>query len=147
MAIGALKSLAEAHAKGLVHRDLKPANIFLTKAHGEKDFVKLVDFGIAKDHSGEEGADLTRTGVALGTPRYMSPEQASTDVLDGRSDLNSIGLVLYEMDVDFDGKPGTLRFRRCTTAALRKLRLRGARADNQKVPLVFGASLPSPEDP
>jgi hypothetical protein len=50
-------------------------------------------------------------------------------------------------DVDFDGKPGTLRFRRCATAALRKLRLRGARADKQKVRLVFGASLPSPEDP
>ncbi len=94
--IGVLKSLAEAHAAGLVHRDLKPGNIFLLNVHGETDFVKLIDFGIAKSMEPGEEEDLTRTGLAIGTPKYMSPEQGRAEALDGRSDLYSLGIILYE---------------------------------------------------
>ena len=94
--IGVLKSLAEAHTAGLVHRDLKPGNIFLLNVHGETDFVKLIDFGIAKSMEPGEEEDLTRTGLAIGTPKYMSPEQGRAEALDGRSDLYSLGIILYE---------------------------------------------------
>ena len=94
--IGVLKSLSEAHAAGLVHRDLKPGNIFLLNVHGETDFVKLIDFGIAKSIEPGEEEDLTRTGLAIGTPKYMSPEQGRAEALDGRSDLYSLGIILYE---------------------------------------------------
>ncbi len=97
IAIGVLKSLAEAHAAGLVHRDLKPGNIFLCDIHGEPDFVKLIDFGIAKSYDGDDPEhDLTKTGFAVGTPKYMSPEQGRAEPLDGRSDLYSLGVILYE---------------------------------------------------
>ena len=72
MAEGVLKSLSEAHAQGIVHRDLKPANIMLCNVYGEKDYVKVLDFGIAKTVMGD--TDLTQAGVALGSPRYMAPE-------------------------------------------------------------------------
>ena len=90
------ESLAEAHAKGIIHRDLKPDNIFLTVKSG----VKTLDFGIAKVLHGEkDGTEerLTRAGTAPGTPEYMSPEQARGQNLDARSDLYSLGIVLYEM--------------------------------------------------
>ncbi len=83
--------LAAAHDKGLVHRDVKPANIFL---EGPDARVKLVDFGLAR---GGEDAQLTRTGTVLGTPAYMSPEQARGARADHRSDLFSLGGVLYRM--------------------------------------------------
>ena len=95
------ESLAEAHAKGIIHRDLKPDNIFLTVKSG----VKTLDFGIAKVLHGEnDGTEekLTRAGTAPGTPEYMSPEQARGQNLDARSDLYSLGIVLYEM---LNGKP------------------------------------------
>ncbi len=91
-----LQSLSEAHAIGLVHRDLKPSNIFLCSIHGHRDFVKLLDFGIAKDTDGGEESDLTKTGFAVGTPKYMSPEQGRADKLDRRSDLYSLGVIMYE---------------------------------------------------
>ncbi len=92
------KALAEAHMNGLVHRDLKPDNIFITQIYGEQDFVKVLDFGIAKFIQGnpEYGA-LTQAGVVCGTPLYLSPEQALGRTLDGRSDLYSLGVILYEM--------------------------------------------------
>ncbi len=95
--IQVLKSLAEAHAQGIVHRDLKPGNIMIAEVYGERDYVKVLDFGIAKalETSGTAGA--TETGMILGTPAYMSPEQVRTVVpLDGRSDLYTLGLILFE---------------------------------------------------
>lgn len=92
------KALAEAHMNGLVHRDLKPDNIFITQIYGEQDFVKVLDFGIAKFVQGnpEYGA-LTQAGLVCGTPLYLSPEQALGRTLDGRSDLYSLGVILFEM--------------------------------------------------
>ncbi|MFZ4579175.1 MAG: serine/threonine protein kinase [Myxococcota bacterium] len=96
IAIGVLKSLAEAHQSGIVHRDLKPDNVFLCRIHGEDDFVKLIDFGIAKSYQSAD-QDLTAAGFAVGTPKYMSPEQARAESLDGRADLYALGIILYEM--------------------------------------------------
>ena len=90
-------SLAEAHQNGIVHRDLKPDNIFITDIFGEHDFVKVLDFGIAKSSDSEEMASLTQTGFICGTPRYLSPEQALGRPVDGRSDLYSLGVILYEL--------------------------------------------------
>jgi serine/threonine protein kinase len=96
-----LQGLAHAHGVGVVHRDLKPDNIFLVKQEGEAMIVKILDFGIAKligDAVAESGgADLTKAGMAIGSPTYMSPEQATGEALDGRSDLYSLSLVLFEM--------------------------------------------------
>ena len=96
IAVDVLKSLAEAHGKGLVHRDLKPDNIFLCTAHGEEDFVKVIDFGIAKTMDPKANQDLTKTGFTVGTPKYMSPEQVLNKALDGRSDLYALGVILYQ---------------------------------------------------
>jgi serine/threonine-protein kinase len=90
-------ALQAAHDLGIVHRDLKPDNIMLTRGRGGADLVKVVDFGIAKAMSGEEGQQVTKTGLVVGTPEYMSPEQLSGDTLDGRSDTYSLALVFYRM--------------------------------------------------
>jgi tRNA A-37 threonylcarbamoyl transferase component Bud32 len=89
-------ALTAAHHIGMVHRDLKPDNILLARDMGGGDQVKVVDFGIAKSLSGE-GQNITRSGFVVGTPRYMSPEQLLGEPVDGRSDLYSLGCVLYEM--------------------------------------------------
>ncbi len=97
-----LRSLAEAHEKGIVHRDLKPDNIFLHKVptpHGLEEMVKVLDFGIAKVLQPDMKVDSleTQAGTVFGTPRYMSPEQAQSKPLDGRSDLYTVGLILFQM--------------------------------------------------
>ncbi len=90
-------ALQAAHELGIVHRDLKPDNIMIAKARDGSDLVKVVDFGIAKAMGGEEGQNVTRTGLVVGTPEYMSPEQLSGDQLDGRSDVYSLSLVFFRM--------------------------------------------------
>jgi tRNA A-37 threonylcarbamoyl transferase component Bud32 len=92
-------SLEEAHARGIVHRDLKPDNIVLVERAGKKDFVKVLDFGIAK-RAKEEDKDeqkLTQQGMVLGTPPYMSPEQFTGRPIDSRSDIYSLAVMAYEM--------------------------------------------------
>ena len=95
VAHGMLAALSALHARGIVHRDLKPSNVFLT-AHG----VKLLDFGLALPERdeliGAEGG-LTRTGVIMGTPQYMAPEQAGGELVDARCDIFAAGAILFEM--------------------------------------------------
>jgi eukaryotic-like serine/threonine-protein kinase len=95
-----LRSIGEAHGQGLVHRDLKPDNVFLARVqHAPVPIVKVLDFGIAKAIEGERAIDQFETldGTVFGTPRYMSPEQAAGKPLDLRSDLYSVGIMLYEL--------------------------------------------------
>ena len=95
------RALAEAHALGIVHRDLKPANLFVVERPDGRRVVKLLDFGISKLSVPRE-APITKKGDILGSPRYMAPEQVRGEALDGRADLWSVGVVLYEM---LAGKP------------------------------------------
>lgn len=92
-----LSSLEEAHAKGIVHRDIKPGNIILQQIGRETDLVKVIDFGVAKLQNQVGGAALTQVGIVYGSPRYMSPEQISSEALDGRSDLYSVGILMWEL--------------------------------------------------
>jgi len=105
-------ALGYAHNKGIVHRDIKPSNIILTDEGG----VKLTDFGIARSED-STAAQQTQTGVILGTPFYMSPEQVMGKRVDGRSDLFSLGVILYELIVGrkpFEGDHFTAIFRAIT---------------------------------
>lgn len=96
------RSLSEAHDRGVVHRDLKPANVMITKFGAEKDFIKVLDFGVASLLDPNTN-DLTSVGLPdgerelIGTPRYMSPEQVRGELLTGASDIYSLGLILYEL--------------------------------------------------
>lgn len=87
-------ALQVAHDAGIVHRDLKPDNIMVAKNRDGSDLVKVVDFGIAKASS-SDAQKVTKTGMVVGTPEYMSPEQLAGDKLDGRSDIYSLGLVAF----------------------------------------------------
>jgi hypothetical protein len=90
------EALGAACDLGIVHRDLKPDNIMIAKSRDGSDCVKVVDFGIAKA-AGNDAQKVTKTGLVVGTPDYMSPEQLSGDKLDGRSDIYSLGLVAFNM--------------------------------------------------
>ena len=96
-----LAGLGHAHEAGVIHRDVKPDNVLLVEHEGDKDFVKILDFGIAKliGEAMEEagGAKLTESGLTMGTPYYMSPEQAFGKAIDGRSDVYAASVLLYEM--------------------------------------------------
>lgn len=89
------EALAAAHNSNIVHRDLKPDNIYLITKGGREDFVKVLDFGIAKVAS--QSSRLTKTGMIFGTPQYMSPEQAAGSGVDARTDIYSLGIIMYEM--------------------------------------------------
>jgi tRNA A-37 threonylcarbamoyl transferase component Bud32 len=89
------RALGEAHSRGIVHRDVKPENVFITSIGRERDFVKVLDFGIAKVTGDAEQTSLTATGRALGTPAYISPEAASGKAVDPRADVYSLGALLY----------------------------------------------------
>jgi serine/threonine-protein kinase len=93
-----LEGLGAAHEAGIIHRDLKPDNIYIlnTKA-GRPDFVKILDFGVSKFSALDNEMSMTRTGAVMGTPYYMSPEQAKGGKVDNRSDLYAMGVVLYQM--------------------------------------------------
>jgi serine/threonine-protein kinase len=100
-------ALTAAHKAGILHRDLKPENIYLVEWLGHPDFVKLLDFGIAKSTEVlEEGRKLTRTGMLFGTPEYMAPEQARGEKVDARVDVYAMGCILYQLisgRVPFEG--------------------------------------------
>jgi eukaryotic-like serine/threonine-protein kinase len=104
IAVDILRGLAAAHAAGIVHRDLKPANVFVTggtdasasMSFARRERVVIVDFGLAKMLADPTQPTLSITGAKLGTPRYMSPEQVRNQPVDGRSDLYSLGVMMYE---------------------------------------------------
>jgi serine/threonine-protein kinase len=95
--IGVLDALGEAHALGVIHRDLKPENIILRRFRSGSDLVKVVDFGLATIAGGPGETSITRPGLVCGTPDYMSPEQGRGEAVDGRGDLYSLGVVLFEL--------------------------------------------------
>src|SRR6185436_8669072 len=93
------RSLREAHNLGVVHRDLKPANVMLLNADDDADTVKVLDFGLVKSFvEGEEleGRAVTQQGMLMGSPPYMAPEQGENNVADPRSDVYSLGIIMYE---------------------------------------------------
>jgi tRNA A-37 threonylcarbamoyl transferase component Bud32 len=101
-------ALGAAHAAGIIHRDLKPDNVMLTMRLGDPDFVKILDFGLAKMFMGDGAVNLTAAGVVLGTPQYMSPEacESKRDV-DHRTDIYALGVLMFQMlcgQVPFDGQ-------------------------------------------
>jgi serine/threonine-protein kinase len=111
IAIQIAKALGAAHEEGIVHRDLKPENVVLLDRYGDSDFVKVLDFGIARSLDATEQR-MTATGAVIGTPAYMAPEQAAGRTVDGRTDLYALGVMLYEMVT------GALPFTKPTAIAL-----------------------------
>ncbi len=129
ISIGILTGLEHAHARGVVHRDLKPDNIMLVGGETGPTEVKILDFGIAKLGDGELGRrPITEAGMVFGTPRYMSPEQAAGEPVDHRSDLFSVGIILYQLlsgQLPFDGDTTVQILRRVLTQPAPRLKVNG----------------------
>jgi tRNA A-37 threonylcarbamoyl transferase component Bud32 len=126
LAVEMCRGLAAAHAEGIVHRDLKPSNVFLARRHEDaRPHVKLLDFGVAK----LSDDDMTRTGVVLGTPSYMAPEQATGSArVDARADLYAVGAVLYRMLVGttpYDGEDASEVLARLLAGGPERMSARG----------------------
>ncbi len=97
MLVGVARALEMAHAQGIIHRDLKPANIYVSRGVNGQPVAKILDFGISKVFDTGHNFTLTRTGTVVGSPAYMSPEQAAgREDIDGRADIWSLGVVMYE---------------------------------------------------
>ncbi len=141
-------ALSAAHRAGVLHRDLKPSNIFLMRADGFEERAVLLDFGLAKPVH-DDRTKLTATGQTMGTPMYMSPEQALGEELDERSDVYSLGAVLYEMLCGlppFDGPTLTAILSKVLTAPPQPLHLRGVNVPDDLNAAVSAALAKSPED-
>ncbi|MBN1655055.1 MAG: protein kinase [Deltaproteobacteria bacterium] len=95
--ISILTALGEAHALQVIHRDLKPENIFIERTRTGRDLIKVVDFGLAKLMGGPRSVSITSPGLVCGTPDYMSPEQGRGEEIDGRGDIYSVGVLLFEL--------------------------------------------------
>jgi eukaryotic-like serine/threonine-protein kinase len=120
------EGLHHAHKKGVVHRDLKPGNVIITKDEFGQETAKLVDFGLAKVVFADKSARLTKTGDVLGTPLYMSPEQITGQELDARSDIYSLGCVMFQAlagSVPFRGKDAMATAHLHVTAAMPEIGL------------------------
>lgn len=91
------RSLREAHALGVIHRDMKPANVVLVEGSDEEDGVKVLDFGLVKDVTGDDPEDLTQQGLFMGSPKYMAPEQILGNPVSPATDIYSLGVVAYEL--------------------------------------------------
>lgn len=139
IALQVADALATAHARGVIHRDIKSANIMVT----ERGQVKVLDFGLAKllerPRGAETGAELTQAGATLGTPSYMSPEQARGERVDHRSDIFSFGIVLYEMATGRVPFKGGSRVE--TMHAIIHERARPVRELNPRIPPSLAASI------
>jgi serine/threonine-protein kinase len=90
-------ALHVAHAAGIIHRDLKPANVMLIERAGHRDYVKVLDFGVAKSYTADQETQLTHTGMLVGTIDYMAPEQIMGRTVDGRTDIYALGVLMYRM--------------------------------------------------
>jgi serine/threonine-protein kinase len=97
IALQVARSLREAHGQGVIHRDLKPANIFLIRHDDDDDFVKVLDFGLVKNLDESDGEGLTKTGLFMGSPKYMAPEQIRGDRCTPATDVYALGVILFEM--------------------------------------------------
>ena len=128
------QALASAHHANIVHRDLKPENVMILQRPGQQDFVKVLDFGVAKLPAASDKAGQTQAGMVVGTPQYMAPEQASALATDARTDIYALGLIFYEM---LQGRP---TFKEETPALLMAAQIYKA-----PPPLTFGSGDSMPE--
>lgn len=144
-------ALEAAHREGILHRDLKPANVFLAKREGAPERAVLLDFGLAKmvEESTEAQSKLTATGAAMGTPLYMSPEQARAEPVDERADVYSLACILFEMltgTPPFTGPTLTAILSRVLTEPPPKLSHRAPHITDRLDGLIEKALAKEPED-